>query len=42
MGSESPEQGLGVLHVAREVVIPQDDDLAGERAVLFCDSIYAS
>src|SRR5208337_1827763 len=42
MGSESPEQRLGVLHVARDVVIPQDDHLAGERAVLFCDSIHAS
>src|SRR5450756_335800 len=42
MGSESLEQRLGVLHVARDVVIPQDDHLAGERAVLFRDSIHAS
>src|SRR5664279_4288133 len=42
MGSESPEQRLGVLHVARDVVIPQDDHLAGERAVLFCHRVHAS
>src|ERR1017187_6256493 len=42
MRSKSPEQRLGVLHVARDVVIPEDDHLAGERAVLFCDRVYGS
>src|SRR5208282_1109258 len=42
MGSESPEQRLGVLHVARYVVIPQDDHLARKRTVLFCDRLHRS
>src|SRR5208282_4593241 len=33
---------LRVLHVARDVVIPQDDHLAGKRTVLFCDGVHAS
>src|ERR1700693_5251145 len=42
MRSKSPEQRLGVLHVAGDVVIPEDDYLAGKRAVLFCDRVYGS
>src|ERR1035438_6541166 len=42
MGSESPEQSLSVLNVARDIVIPQNDHLARERAVLFCDGLHPS
>ena len=40
MRSEGLEQRLGVLDVARDVVVPEDDHLAGERAVLFRHRCY--
>src|ERR1019366_8332687 len=42
IGSERPEQSLRVLHVARDVVIPQDDHLAGKGGVLPRDSIHGA
>src|ERR1039457_1319164 len=40
MGSESPEQRLGVLQIAGDVVIPQDDYLAGKRTELFRHRVH--